>query len=116
MRPINEKNLCMYCDGDTATFGGYWKLISVDNYSDPKGKYQKIIDTCYAHIGCYIEKHKKILLTGVVPLTTHSEVTNSPKKIVQLMKIHCVSKRRLKSNITFLNKVLEVYDSVKKYD
>lgn len=69
-RKPKEKFNCVYCGKSTATFCGYWKLISVGRY---ELKNKSIIDRCYAHLGCYLERHKRIIQLGVHPLAVYCE-------------------------------------------
>lgn len=111
-RDISEKKNCIYCGGDTSTFCGYWKLISVENYDDKKKPNTIFVDNCYAHIGCYVDRFRQTLISGVVPLTTHTNAyKDNPKAIAELCRIHIKRpKQRIKANIRFLEKVIKELD------
>ena len=112
MRKIKEKFNCVYCGHSTSTFCGYWKMISVGSY-DPNNKKVKsvFIDNCYAHIGCYLKKHNKLLMCGVVPLCVNNEVYDRPKQVAEMMRIHNIKPSTLKNKIVFLKKVIKSYEA-----
>ena len=67
-RKPKEKFNCIYCGKSTATLCGYWKLVSVGSYELKK---KTIIDNCYAHLECYLKRHRRILQVGINPLATY---------------------------------------------
>ena len=111
-RKHKEKFNCVYCGKLTATFCGYWKMISVANYlPDNKKDKTTYIDSCYAHIGCYLKKYEKIITCGVIPLCVHNAVYDRPKQIVEMMKLHNSKPQHLRNTIKFLQRVIDEYES-----
>jgi len=110
-RKHSEKFNCVYCGQTTSTFCGYWKMISVGTYI-PTIKRDKtsIIDSCYAHIGCFIHKHKRLITCGVIPLCVHNVVYDRPKQVAEMMRIHNQKPADLKNTIKFLQRVIKEYE------
>jgi hypothetical protein len=106
-RKPKEKFNCVYCGKSTATFCGYWKLISVGRY---ELKNKSIIDSCYAHLGCYLERHRRIIQLGVHPLAVYCEQIKTPKQAVEILKIHGDIKK-VKNTIKFLQNVVREWES-----
>ena len=109
-RHPKEKKNCVYCGKDSSTFCGYWKLISIGRYET---KRNTIIDTCYAHIQCYLWKHRRIIQLGVNPLCIHNEVLKTPKQFIELLNLHG-DIRRVKNTIKFLQKIVKEWEKVRK--
>jgi len=107
VRKPKEKFNCVYCGKSTANFCGYWKLASVSRYELKK---KTIIDNCYAHLECYLERHRRILQVGIYPLATYCEQIRTPKQAVSLLKIHGDIKK-VKNTIKFLQKVVSEWES-----
>lgn len=111
-RSIKDKNNCIICGNSTSTFVGYWVLKaagSYSNYNKETNQEEITISEYKCHIGCYIEKYKKSLLCGLIPLGISNEIIEDPKKIIELMKMHEVPIETLKEKIDFLNLVLKEY-------
>lgn len=109
-RKIKEKFNCVYCGKSTSTFCGYWKLISVGSYIGNRKKDKTTyIHSCYAHIGCYIHKHRRLIECGIIPLVTNCAEYNRPKQIVEMMKLHNIKPLKLKNTIKFWEKVIKEY-------
>jgi len=117
-RNIKEKHNCVYCGGSTATFCGYWRLISTQNYQDPKKPKTILVDNCYAHLQCYISRFNHTLLGGVVPMAVNCErYENNPKRVAELIKIHIKRpKQTIKAKIRFLEKLLVELEKKPKSD
>lgn len=107
-RKPKEKFNCVYCGKSTATFCGHWKLISVGRY---ELKNKSIIDNCYAHLGCYLERHRRIIQLGVHPLAVYCGQIKSPKQAVDLLKIHGDIKK-VKNTIKFLQNVVKEWEDL----
>jgi len=113
IRHVKEKKNCIYCGLNTSMLMGHWKLISVSRYEDPKKPKTILIDNCYAHIGCYVQRFHHTLLTSVVPLSVGSNpYKNNVKAIAELCKIHLKRpKQIIKANIKFLEKMLREFEN-----
>lgn len=112
-RKHKEKFNCVYCGKSTATFCGYWKMVSVANYKSNNKRDKKTlwIDSCYAHIGCYLKRHQKLLLTGPIPLCVDNPIYDRPKQIVEMMRLHNIKIQKVKNTIKFLERVIKEHKS-----
>jgi len=102
-RHISEQKFCYYCGKDTSTFCGYWRLTSTELFRE---KRHHALAMNYAHVGCFIEHHRRLLQLGIIPSAISCVKIDRVDRAVELFKIHG-NIRKLKNTIKFLQKVLE---------
>jgi len=108
-RKPKEKPNCVYCGKSTSTFCGYWKLVSVSRYETKK---ECVIDNCFAHVGCYLERHRRIIQLGINPLAVYCEEVKTVNDALSLFNIHGDIKK-VKNTIKFLQNVVDKYEKQK---